>query len=177
MGRKLDGYWRSCGVTRGKRVCWCFSYSILPISIVKFPIKGVFALVNEVEFMIKYVYPDWFLREDKDREVGFSNRYANHRFPVGGKVLTYVIEHQLIVGAYQIVGEYFNNKNEKQHPLRLPIKKIFRMEEGDIPIEMVNIRRVVPHFKPDQTRSYFPITEDQYNTLENMLIKKQTAFD
>ncbi|WP_102261173.1 hypothetical protein [Mesobacillus jeotgali] len=121
-------------------------------------------------FIIKYVYEDWFEREDKDYEVGFNKKYKDVHFPVGGKMLIYVVGYKIIVGAYYVTGTFFRNMSESQHPLRLPIKKIYRIEEDRPAISSNQIRKVVPGFKPNELVSYWDITEDQYNKLENMLI-------
>ncbi|OIJ17335.1 hypothetical protein BKP37_02180 [Anaerobacillus alkalilacustris] len=58
------------------------------------------------------VYKNWFGREDQDFDVGFNKKYKNGNFTIGGKILIYV------------VGEFFENKSESQHLLRLPIKNL-----------------------------------------------------
>lgn len=122
-------------------------------------------------FIIKYVYQDWIEREDKDTEVGFNKKYRNVNFPIGSKILIYVVGYKIIVGAYHVTDRFYENRCESQHPLRLPIKKFYRIEEDRPAIGYDQIRKVVPGFKPNEWISYWEITEEQYDRLEEMLIK------
>lgn len=121
-------------------------------------------------FIIKYVYQDWIEREDKDTVVGFNKKYKSVNFPVGSKILIYVVGYQFIVGAYHVTGQFYEDRSESQHPLRLPIKKVYRIEEDRPAISYDQIRKVVPGFKPNELTSFWDITEEQYDKLEDMLI-------
>lgn len=124
---------------------------------------------HKIKYLIKYVYPEWFGDADRHETVGFNEKYMNHQFEVSGKLLIYIIEHQLIVGSYDIIGK-MQEDYQREHPLRLPIKKIYCIEDdGSNGVDINKIRRFVPNFKPNRTMSYHPINETQFINLEILL--------
>lgn len=52
-------------------------------------------------------------------------------------------------------------------PICLPVETPFRAEYG---LTIREIQRIVPTFRPHQGLSFFPISKENYQTLESLLI-------
>lgn len=132
-------------------------------------------LMSRLDYTIKLVYPDWVIDELRDRRMGFANKYKNFKFPIGAKMLVYLTEQQLIMGINTVKGTWRDGEIfplRKSYPLRLPIIMDYEVLKDGRGLHIREIQRIVPEFQPHKDLSFFPITEEQYYSLENMLKDK-----
>lgn len=128
--------------------------------------------MSKLDYTIKLVYPDWVIDPDRDKRMGFSGKYKNFKFPIGAKMLVYLTDQQLIMGVNTVKGTWKDGEifpSSTNYPLCLPVVMDYESQRG---LHIREIQRVVPLFQPHRDLSFFPLTEDQYNTLEQMLRDK-----
>ncbi|WP_180954046.1 hypothetical protein [Bacillus sp. M6-12] len=107
--------------------------------------------------------------------MGFAAKYKNVNFPVGAKMLVYLTEQQLIMGVNTVKGSWKDGQiypSSSGYPLKLPIYMDYEVQKDGLGITLKEVQRVVPIFHPHKDLSFFPINEEQYVTLEKMLIDK-----
>lgn len=58
------------------------------------------------------------------------------------------------------------------YPLKLPIYMDYEVQKDGFGLDLKEIQSVVPLFKPHKDMSFFSISEEQFNTLEKLLMEK-----
>jgi hypothetical protein len=131
--------------------------------------------LSNLDYTIKLVYPDWVIDEHRDKRMGFNGKYKNFRFPIGAKMLVYLTEQQLIMGINTVKGTWKDGEafeSRPGYPIKLPVIMDYEVPKEGQGLHIKEIQRVVPLFQPHKDMSFFPLTEDQYNSLEKTLKDK-----
>jgi len=131
-------------------------------------------MMEDGAFGIKLVWPGYFEDPLAYERMGFP-RDTNTRFdiPIHSKMLVYVTEYQLVMTVSKVTGTWEEGDERYSptgpFPLCLPIETLFRSEYG---LSLKEVQKVVPHFRPRQGLSYFPISEAEFIELERELHQK-----
>jgi hypothetical protein len=132
-----------------------------------------------LDYVIKLVYPEWVVDEHRGKRIGFAERHRRQveTWPVGGKMLVYLIDHQYITAALEVTGtlmqgEQMGLPGHPSFPLHLPVQLV---SERMGCVRLKDIQVVVPPFTPSRDMSYWPITAQQYEQLLRRLEESQSA--
>lgn len=131
----------------------------------------------KLDYLIKLVYPDWVIDEYRGQRMGFAGKYKNLSFPIGAKMLIYLTEQQLIMGINTVRGTWKEGEiypSSSGYPLKLPIHMDYEVQKDGFGLSLKEIQRVVPLFKPHKDLSFFPVSEEQFNTLRELLTEKNS---
>lgn len=119
-----------------------------------------------MDYVIKLVYPEWVVDPHRSQRIGFANKYRRQlqNWPVGGKMLVYLTDHQYLVAAMEVTGtleqgERLDLPGHANFPLHLPVRILVENEQI-VPLQQ--IKAIVPSFRPVKDLSYWPIARDQY---------------
>jgi len=133
--------------------------------------------MSKLDYTIKLVYPDWVVDEHRDKRMGFAGKYRNLIFPIGAKMLVYLTEQQLIMGINTVKGTWRDGEvfeSRPGYPLKLPIFMDYEVPKDGTGLHSREIRNMVPLFRPHKDLSFFPLTEEQFTSLDKMLRDKNS---
>ncbi|MED4040988.1 MULTISPECIES: hypothetical protein [Niallia] len=131
--------------------------------------------MSKLDYTIKLVYPDWVVDNLRDKRMGFSGKYKNYSFPIGAKMLVYLTEQQMIMGINTVKGNWKDGEiypSGSGYPINLPVVMDYEVPKDGIGLTLKEVKNIVDYFQPRKDLSFFPLSEDQYMTLEKLLIEK-----
>ena len=131
--------------------------------------------MSKLDYTIKLVYPDWVIDELRYKRMGFAGKYKNFNFPVGAKMLVYLTEQQLIMGINTVKGTWKDGEafpSSSSYPIKLPIVMDYEVQKDGLGLHIKDIQSIVSQFRPHKDMSFFPLTEEQYYILEDLLREK-----
>ncbi|MDW2878150.1 MULTISPECIES: hypothetical protein [Bacillaceae] len=131
--------------------------------------------MSKLDYTIKLVYPDWVVDELREKRMGFSGRYKRFNFPVGAKMLVYLTEQQMIMGINTVKGTWKDGEkypSSPGYPIKLPVIMDYEVPNDGIGLTIREVQSIVEYFQPHKDMSFFSLTEEQYKSLEKLLLEK-----